>query len=293
MSGKGAGKRTTPPTLEAPHAKCYHGQFKGDLRHGEGKLAYMAEGSYYLGEWVAGERKGKGERHYGDGAMYYGDWKNDMRDGSGKYYHEKEQLLCEGAWVTDQLHGKATVTFGGTSRLRNLWFGGDFVANECASGTLRLGPGEKDSIQGSLRLVLGKSGSVRFYTDAELAAGLHKFWVLYLKMAGDQVLVEKFERRGEAASFYGGADMTIGEEVRAKLLVGDQEVLRKAGAEEHLAKVDAKAKQDGILERPAVAYPKFASKFAPSAQFAQIVKEKEARVGRFKQTVELADGDSD
>lgn len=85
------------------------------------------------------------------------------------------------------MNGKGKVTFGGTSRLRNLIFEGDFVGNECASGTLRLGPGAKDVMKGSLRLYLGRASRIRFYTEAELAEGRHKFWVVYLKMADDQV----------------------------------------------------------------------------------------------------------
>ena len=114
-----------------------------------------------------------------------------------------------------------------------------------------------------------------------------------MEMYGDELHADKFERRGEAASFYGGADMTVGEEVRAKLLVGDQCIIRQNGEEEHRAKCEAKAKQDGILPRPAEAYPEFASKFGAEARFAQLLADKAERVGSFKATVELADGDSD
>ena len=294
-AGKGPGKQGDRPFDDAAGSRPtrYHGQFHADERQGEGKLSYGEGNGYYVGEWVDGQRCGKGERSYGGGAMYYGDWRNDRRDGAGKYFDEKEQFLCDGKWCTGQLSGPGTVTFGGTSRLRNLRFEGDFVANECASGTLRLGPGEKDFIKGSLRLVLGKTARIRFYTAAELVEGLDKFCVLHLAMTGDHVEVKNFGRRGEATSWYAGADMTLGEECRAKLLVGDQEVLHSAGPEDELAKLHARAKEIGFLERPAEAYPKFASKFGSDAQFAQIVADKAAGVGSFVGKVDLGDENSD
>lgn len=85
--------------------------------------------------------------------------------------------------------------------------------------------------------------------------------------------------------------MTIGEEVKAKILVRDREILRKGGSGAELARTYMKAKADGILEQPAEVFPKFASKFENAAQFAQIAADKATTVGSYQLNIDLGESD--
>jgi hypothetical protein len=60
----------------------YVGEFRNGVCHGQGKRVYMAgcmAGTSYEGEWVNGERCGKGQITYPSGKVYEGEWKNNTR----------------------------------------------------------------------------------------------------------------------------------------------------------------------------------------------------------------------
>lgn len=56
-----------------------------DVQHGIGKETW-ADGSCYDGEYVGGQKNGKGLYLWGDGSKYEGDWKNNKIEGVGTYY---------------------------------------------------------------------------------------------------------------------------------------------------------------------------------------------------------------
>ncbi len=42
-----------------------------------------ADGAEYKGEWMDGQRHGKGDMHWQDGSQYMGDWKEGAYNGWG------------------------------------------------------------------------------------------------------------------------------------------------------------------------------------------------------------------
>ena len=56
----------------------YDGQWKGDMRHGQG--TFHLSGAYkYTGSWFENARHGQGKCVYFDGALYDGEWQSDER----------------------------------------------------------------------------------------------------------------------------------------------------------------------------------------------------------------------
>lgn len=65
----------------------YVGQWRADLRHGEGKQ-YYKNGNCYWGGWKAGKRHGLGML-WSEGGMYVGEWKVGKYDGAGVLFQRK------------------------------------------------------------------------------------------------------------------------------------------------------------------------------------------------------------
>lgn len=53
------------------------GEFMGGEKEGKGKMVY-SKGGEYNGEWKKGKREGHGVMVYGDGSVYEGQWKDDI-----------------------------------------------------------------------------------------------------------------------------------------------------------------------------------------------------------------------
>lgn len=67
----------------------YRGNFKNGKYNGNGKLTEMvsrSERAYYDGNWVDGQRSGRGTYFNGSSNLYIGQWKNDKRHGKGSYF---------------------------------------------------------------------------------------------------------------------------------------------------------------------------------------------------------------
>ena len=94
----------------------YHGFVCNGLRHGYGKYVWKAQPgdhskSFYLGEWVRGEKSGPGMMQFADGAFYNGEWKNDMQHGKGKNVWERKPEdvflnFYDGDWAYSTMTGQ-------------------------------------------------------------------------------------------------------------------------------------------------------------------------------------------
>lgn len=84
-----------------PSGSIYRGQWKDNLRHGEGTFKW-ADDEKYEGEYVEGKREGYGVYHWPSGERYEGNWKNDRRNGEGTLYDKNNNISYEGEWKNDK-----------------------------------------------------------------------------------------------------------------------------------------------------------------------------------------------
>ena len=69
---------------------CYFGWFVDiNAITGIGYL-FNGDGSYYRGEFFAGEKNGYGELYYDNGSHYDGYWKQNSKQGNGRFYFNKD-----------------------------------------------------------------------------------------------------------------------------------------------------------------------------------------------------------
>ena len=110
--------------------------------------AWYKNGDTYEGEFVYGEKEGKGTYTWPDGAKYEGDWKDDKREGKGTYtwpdgakyegdykigIREGRGILTypdgrkyEGDWKDDKREGKGVFTWPNRLKLDGYWKNGTF-----------------------------------------------------------------------------------------------------------------------------------------------------------------------
>ena len=184
------------------------------------------------------------------------------------------------------MNGHGQIIFGGNSRLQNLIFKGFFIDNECAEGDLYTD--DTNSIKGTLRIYVGAENKIKFFTKEELNNGMDKFFVVYQHKHGDNFDVKKFYKHGEAIKFYHSRELTIGEEVHAKILTGDKDIIKKAGPAPKVKLCEGLARKENILYNPqAVRPPEFASKFENKHMFEDFVANPEEKIGTYKLSIEL------
>ncbi|XP_041830133.1 radial spoke head 10 homolog B isoform X2 [Melanotaenia boesemani] len=113
----------------------YSGEWRNNMRHGEGTMRWLKEGQQYVGGWkdgvqhgrgthvwflmrtdrsqylqsnkytgefFQGQRHGEGTFYYADGAVYEGEWKNNKKHGQGKFI-SKDGRVFEGEFMDDQM----------------------------------------------------------------------------------------------------------------------------------------------------------------------------------------------
>lgn len=68
------------------------------------KRPNLMAGSEYNGEWLKGEKEGKGAMKWANGATYVGGWKAGQPHGSGVYIHG--ELKYSGEWKRGRRHGQ-------------------------------------------------------------------------------------------------------------------------------------------------------------------------------------------
>lgn len=118
-----------------PRKAPYQGQIKNKLRHGYGTYVYPGGFFKYQGDWVAGEKHGKGIFEMGDGSSYDGDFvhgemtgiglrrwpngssyngsfKNGEMNGEGIYISSNGEKY-DGSFENNQRHGEGELTAEG------------------------------------------------------------------------------------------------------------------------------------------------------------------------------------
>ena len=147
----------------------YHGNSANATRNGQGEYQWRElDGSMdrYEGDWVDGERTGKGIFFWGDGSIYEGDFVEGVRTGKGKITWVGGNTY-EGDWVENERTG-----FGVWKNVRDDL--SDRVVGETYEGMYknnqRHGIGITSYPDGSYEIELNKNNE-RFYGDGFCSSG--------------------------------------------------------------------------------------------------------------------------
>ena len=121
----------------------YIGDFRDEEFHGYGHLEIpisFTQRAVYAGNWVRGQREGRGTHWNGEGKLYIGEWRNNKRHGTGSYFFNipewKENEHTEfwlkenfenytGDFVEDHFQGKGTYRWPDGQRYEGSFFASD------------------------------------------------------------------------------------------------------------------------------------------------------------------------
>ena len=115
----GEGKLTNPDS-----SYSYEGQWKKGLPHGKGKE--IIGNNVYEGNFINGEKNGKGLQQYGDGSHYEGEFHHNLINGEGEYYCKNN--YWRGKWVDGYLEGPGKQIIA-KEDLRNLNHASEYVGD--------------------------------------------------------------------------------------------------------------------------------------------------------------------
>ena len=109
------GKRHGKGKYTFKNEDTYEGQWKNDLKDGEGKFFCKDSGETYEGQWVAGARSGRGMMKRGEELVHDGLWENEEPLKKGKWKAHlpgSPPLVYDGDWEDGKPHGYGTLTDG-------------------------------------------------------------------------------------------------------------------------------------------------------------------------------------
>ena len=78
--------------------------------HGRGTMRHDGTSDHYVGDFVRGEKDGRGKYIWADGTNYEGEYKADMREGRGSLHLAKSKGVYEGEFAKDKEDGRGTFT---------------------------------------------------------------------------------------------------------------------------------------------------------------------------------------
>lgn len=103
----------------------YEGEYKNDLKHGQGRMTYKNSGIIYDGSWIKGKREGKGSLYkiQPDGErvlIYSGLYKNGKPHGFGKKV-SKSGNVYEGQLEEGEFNGVGSMQYSNGSIYMGQW----------------------------------------------------------------------------------------------------------------------------------------------------------------------------
>lgn len=116
----------------------YVGQFKEDTFHGTGNNTW-SDGSTYVGAWKLGQKHGHGEYESVDGLRYVGQWEGGCRHGQGMQEYANGDVY-DGWWFKGMTSGFGTYHFADGSRYEGTWACGRYDG----PGVLYTSKGERE-----------------------------------------------------------------------------------------------------------------------------------------------------
>uniref|UniRef100_A0A0G4GCL5 ABC1 atypical kinase-like domain-containing protein n=1 Tax=Chromera velia CCMP2878 TaxID=1169474 RepID=A0A0G4GCL5_9ALVE len=117
------------PPYQFQSGSSYSGEWKGNKRHGWGKMGWP-DGTSYEGEWKETNAEGKGRLRHSDGEVYIGEWKNNTTYGFGTHFHQnstsysggwKNDLQYRGEFYLNDIHGIGTYKWADGKSFSGEW----------------------------------------------------------------------------------------------------------------------------------------------------------------------------
>ncbi|KAI9199341.1 uncharacterized protein BJ171DRAFT_631830 [Polychytrium aggregatum] len=114
------------------NGSVYEGEWQNDMRHGYGTFSVPKEPSddiseptaqlrkVYAGEWQNDKRHGFGTHYYEDGSHYEGHWENNMKEGWGKMFYI-DGSVYEGEWHEEKRQGQGILLLANGDRYEGMW----------------------------------------------------------------------------------------------------------------------------------------------------------------------------
>ncbi|XP_060765635.1 MORN repeat-containing protein 3 [Neoarius graeffei] len=146
---KKAQKNGLHRTIYSTNGDQYTGEWRDNMRHGEGTQVWKRAGALYKGEWKQNVREGYGilsklqpstnenvkvysgtwrndkkegfgTRFYSLSARYEGEWVENERSGWGRMNYENGDVY-EGEWLKDKPHGQGVLWLVNETRYEGSW----------------------------------------------------------------------------------------------------------------------------------------------------------------------------
>jgi hypothetical protein len=109
-----------------PHyEKVYLGEFRHGHRNGFGVLKTVDDEILFSGNWVLGERHGRGKMWYADGEIFDGEWRVSRHGKGMMTYANGDQF--EGMWSNGVRHGNGVHTSANGIETNQIWKRGVLV----------------------------------------------------------------------------------------------------------------------------------------------------------------------
>jgi len=195
------GRRKNLPLEEKPRqvveeGACYTGQWRGNVRHGHGKIERRRIGTYegqfvdnratgegrfvklngdvYEGQWLRDRAHGKGTYLHADGSSYQGQWEEDLKSGMGVETW-LDGSTFEGEYMQGKKHGRGTYRSADHSVFEGQFFldamdgDGQYVF---ADGRIYIGQWQQSRMSGEGRMIWPDVDALRANTKMTSVLGL-------------------------------------------------------------------------------------------------------------------------
>ena len=103
----------------------YSGEYKGNVRHGQGTFRYP-NGAKYVGTFKNHYPNGQGVATYANGEKYVGEFKDGKKHGQGAYTYNNGDAYT-GEFKAGKFYGKGTFTYSNGETRQGIWENNTFV----------------------------------------------------------------------------------------------------------------------------------------------------------------------
>ena len=157
----------------------YEGGFEDDLPHGQGKLQVHVEGQgekVYDGEFALGLRSGMGKLCFASGATYEGQWASDAFWGTGRYRFANGDVYS-GAFEAGKRTGVGRMEYANGSVFQGRWHNNLRVQGQhiYQNGNTYTGEYRHNAMEGVGRFVWADGSSYEGCWVADKAEGMGRF----------------------------------------------------------------------------------------------------------------------
>jgi len=130
--------------LVTPDGESYEGQWAKDVAHGHGKYVFF-DGATYSGEFLKGLQSGKGLEVWADNSRYDGEFREGHKNGAGIWRSAAGDMF-KGNFQNDLMHGDGEYKFADGRLYRGLWKEGHM----CGHGVMEWLAGSDPELEGDV-----------------------------------------------------------------------------------------------------------------------------------------------